>query len=102
MEQEIDNDLFKPSHLRSLHREFSKIERVDPDSPAFTRLRLLVASWGRLRLQQVGESGVKWLSYLAKKRLEELEREEWRSFKCTPKGQAFLAARDAVIENFGK
>lgn len=92
---------FTTRQLTALRTEFGKIEFVHPDSPSLDRIRALLATMSREMLHQVVAASVRWLTYFAKLELKEREAQEWRSFKGTPKGKAFLAARE-LAKDFGK
>ena len=97
----MKDNTFTPAQLDQLREGMAKVTHVDPDSSTLASLRLSVVSWNRAMLHQVADAGIKWLSYLSKKQLENLDSQEWRSFRGTPEGKAFLAAREHA-KDFGK
>jgi len=94
-------ELLTKVQLDTLRKNYANVTLVDPDSSAMAYLRKLVAGFTPAVLRQVADAGIQWLSYLAKKQLEVVEAQEWRSFRDTPEGKAFLAARECA-KDFGK
>lgn len=97
----MKDNTFSPAQLDQLREGMAKVTHVDPDSSTLASLRLSVVSWNRAMIQQVAGAGIKWLSYLAKKQLENLDSQEWRAFRDTPEGKTFLVAREHA-KDFGK
>jgi hypothetical protein len=67
----FDTRTFTNTHISILRDNFGAIEKVDPCGPSFTKLREEVSTWAPVMLAQVAGADIKWLSYLARKQIEQ-------------------------------
>jgi len=63
------NETFTDEHLEVLRREFSAIERIDPESPTFRKMSDLLDALDDVQLRQFADAGIKFVSLLARGRL---------------------------------
>lgn len=61
-------ELFKENEIEQLRSEYSKINRVDPAMPCYTRLINLLDRLPYENLKQLAEANIKWVSVLARNR----------------------------------
>lgn len=63
------NRLFNEAELNQLRSEYNKIERIDPAQPYYTRLIKLLDNLPASHLNQLAEANIKFVSILAKRRI---------------------------------
>ena len=60
---------FTPEQLKKLDKEYSKIQRIDPDKPTYKKLNVFMDKLSKEQLQQIKDAKIKWLMSMANIRL---------------------------------
>lgn len=65
-EVELD-EMYKitPDMLKKLRAEYGKIDKINPDSPVYAKLKKFIASMNKDQLKTIADADIKWLSMLA-------------------------------------
>jgi hypothetical protein len=66
IKKQIDAKMMKPAQLATLKKEYAKINKIDPTSPAYKRMKLKLSSLPTEVLQQIIDAEIKFLQWDAK------------------------------------
>mgnify|MGYP006396683155 FL=1 len=81
---------FKPAMLRKLKTEYGKINKIDPSSPAYKKLKEKIQAMSKVMLIQIADADIKFMSGLARNELQ-------RKY-----GKSMLSKKESVELDEGK
>lgn len=69
-EQEIVTEKLDDSQIEKLRKEYEKIDRIDPASPTYKKLRRMISNMDKDSLKKLRDAKIKWISMLAANTLD--------------------------------
>lgn len=67
-------EIFAPSKIRELRLAYSRLEKIDPASDTYHKLKEKIDAMPFAMLHQISISNIKWLSMLAQNRVNSIKR----------------------------
>jgi len=93
---------FTKTHLATLRREYAKINKIDPELPSYGNLIAALDNLTQPQLKQLASAKIKWVSSLARNRIERKENPKRKKTMRKKKRSAKQLANDKRLGRMAK